>query len=318
LSIRNWPDLQSNQLAVLITGATGFIGRRLSLGLHDAGHKVRAVVRPERNPDRRVAAVCEQVPVDLSDADKLANAVSGCRAVVYCAGSVRGRTPEDFKTANISGVRAMLDAIESTERQPPLLLISSLAASRPELSAYAYSKHEAEQLLRARRGLSWSILRPPAVYGPGDKEMLPLLKAARRGLLLRPGPAGQRLSLLHVDDLAGAVLAWLAASANCRHKTYAIDDGRSGGYDWTAIGEAAHGGNFRTVAVPRKLLRLTARLNLLSSHLLGYQPMLTPGKARELVQPDWLGGDNAEFTAATGWRPGIDLQAGVERLFEHA
>ncbi len=310
--------MQANQFAVLITGATGFIGRRLSLGLGDAGHSVRAVVRPERNPDRRVATVCDQVPADLTDADTLASAVSGCRAVVYCAGSVRGRTPEDFETANIGGVRAMLDAIDSTERKPPLLLISSLAASRPELSAYAYSKHEAERLLQARRGLSWSILRPPAVYGPGDTEMLPLLKAARRGLLLRPGPAAQRISLLHVDDLAAAVVAWLAASGNCRHKTYAIDDGRSGGYDWAAIGEAAHGGKYRTVAVPRKLLGLTARLNVLSSHLLGYQPMLTPGKVRELVQPDWLGGDNAAFTAATGWRPGIELREGIKRLFEHA
>jgi len=243
-------------------------------------------------------------------------AVRDCGAVVYCAGSVRGRAPKDFAAANVEGVRAMLDAIESAGHQPPLLLISSLAASRPALSDYAGSKHEAERLLRSRRALPWSILRPPAVYGPGDREMLALWKMARRGLLVRTGPAEQRLSLLHVDDLTAAVLAWLAAAEQCRHKTYAIDDGRPGGYDWTAIGDAIHGGRYRTLAVPRPLLTLTARLNLLSSHVLGYRPMITPGKVRELLQQDWLGGDNAAFTAATGWRPEVDLKTGIQSLFD--
>lgn len=262
---------------------------------------------------------CEQVPVNLTDVDKLSGIVAESSAVVYCAGSVRGRHPADFETANIKGVMAMLDAMEqvhsSSGKTPPMLLLSSLAASRPQLSDYACSKYEGEQLLRGKPLLPWTILRPPAVYGPGDREMMPLLKMIRRGLLAHPGPRDQRLSLLHVDDLTNAIVSWLSASQGCLHKSYAIDDGTTGGYSWEAIGEAVSDGKFRMLAVPRLLLDITARTNLLFASLLGYKPMLTPGKVRELVQPDWLC-DNSKFTDATGWKPKLDLKRGAQLLFK--
>lgn len=272
------------------------------------------MVRPEKGRNNRLPAACEQVPVGLTDVDGLTAVVGGCKAVIYCAGSVRGRNPDDFANANINGVRAMLEALGRVPEPPPLLLISSLAASRPQLSDYSFSKHAGEQLLLGTPSLAWTILRPPAVYGPGDREMLPVLKMARRGLLVYAGPADQRLSLLHVDDLARAVLAWLASWQQCLHRTYAIDDGKTDGYDWPAIGEAVCSRKYRRLKLPRLLLDAAARANLIVAKLVGYQPMLTPGKVRELVQADWLG-DNRDFTAATGWKPNLDLHAGAEQLF---
>jgi len=143
---------------------------------------------------------------------------------------------------------------------------------------------------------------------------LPLLKMIRRGVLVHAGPAGQRLSLLHVDDLVNAIITWLSAPHKCRHATYAIDDGTPGGYNWMAIGEAVSEKKFNMLKVPHMLLSSAARLNLLFSHLLGYVPMLSPGKVRELVQPEWLG-DNTAFTEATGWRPQLDLKQGARQLF---
>ena len=113
----------------------------------------------------------------------------------------------------------------------PLLLISSLAASRPQVSDYANSKHLGEQEVINHAAFPWTIFRPPAVYGPGDKEMLPVLKLARKGLVTPPGPNNQRLSLIHVDDIASAVLAWLKSWPKCDQLTYTLDDGHSGGYD---------------------------------------------------------------------------------------
>ena len=162
--------------------------------------------------------------------------------------------------------------------------------------------------------MPWTILRPPAVYGPGDREMLPILKLARRGLLAHTGPRDQRLSLLHVDDLAGACAAWLSLPQQCLHKTYSIDDGTLGGYDWRAIAEAVCEKEVRMLSLPRVLLDFSARVNLLLSSLLGYAPMLTPGKVRELVQAEWLC-DNGAFTRATGWKPRMDLKRGAEQLF---
>ncbi len=272
------------------------------------------MIRPGKNTDDRLPGTCEQIPVSLGDVDQLAAAVAGCSAVVYCAGSVRGRSAADFNAANVAGVKAMLEALERTDNAPHLLLISSLAASRPELSDYAFSKYEGEQVLLGNTKLPWTIIRPPALYGPGDKEMLPLLKMIRRGLLAHAGPVGQKLSLLHVDDLVSAVIRWLSAPQKCLHKTYAIDDGTAGGYDWMSIGEAVSEGKFRVLRVPRFLLQGAARLNMLFSALLGYAPMLSPGKVRELVQAEWLC-DNSAFTQATGWQPQLNLQQGAQQLF---
>lgn len=307
--------MQASPAPVFITGATGFIGQRLVSGLLEQGLSVRVMVRPDRKPDDRLPHGCEQVAVNLTDVDKLTGIVADSSAVIYCAGSVRGRSIDDFAVANIHGVKAILQALERSDKTPPMLLLSSLAASRPEISDYAQSKFEGEQLLHDKPSFCWTILRPPAVYGPGDQEMLPVLKMARRGLLAHVGPANQQLSLLHVDDLVGAIQSWLSAPEKCLHETYAIDDGTPGGYTWTAIGEAVSDRKFQIVTLPGVLLKGVARMNLLLSGVLGYSPMLSPGKVRELIQPEWLC-DNKAFTDATGWKPRLDLRQGARLLFD--
>ena len=234
--------------------------------------------------------------------------------MIYCAGSVRGRNLDNFSAANIAGVRSVIDAMNQAGSEIPLLLISSLAASRPTVSDYANSKFLGEQEVIHRARIPWAIFRPPAVYGQGDREMLPLLKLARKGIVFPPGPAQQRLSLLHVDDLAAAVLAWLESWPACRQQIFSLDDGHSGGYDWREIAEIASAGKHYSFRIPRPLLFAAAEANLLLSGLLGYAPMLSPGKARELIQADWVC-DNESLTRATGWSPVLDLENGLKRTF---
>jgi nucleoside-diphosphate-sugar epimerase len=315
LTLSRQLDLQASPAPVFITGATGFIGQRLVCGLLKQDFSVRVMVRPDRIPDDRLPEGCEQVAVNLTDVDKLTGFVSDSSAVIYCAGSVRGRNIDDFAVANIHGVEAILEALERSNNAPPMLLLSSLAASRPEISDYARSKFEGEQLLHNKPSLCWTILQPPAVYGPGDQEMLPVLKMARKGLLAHVGPTDQRLSLLHVDDLVGAIQSWLSAPEKCFHETYTIDDGTPGGYTWTAIGEAVSSRKFRIIAVPNVLLQGVARLNMQLSRIFGYLPMLSTGKVRELIQHEWLC-DNSAFTNATGWRPKLVLRQGANQLFD--
>lgn len=313
--VRRQPDLQDDSKAVFITGATGFIGQRLVTSLLQHNHTVQALVRPANMPDKRIPESCEPVPLELTDVDGLRAVVAASDAVIYCAGSVRGREPGDFATANIHGVQALVDAMDGLDEPPPILLMSSLAASKPQVSDYANSKYLGEQVLESSNGLCWTILRPPAVYGPGDKEMLPVLKMARRGLLAHAGPPDQRLSLIHVDDLVSAICTWLSVPLKCAHQTFAIDDGTLRGYDWQAIGEAVSDGSFRTLKIPGFLLDGSARVNLLLSRLFGYSPMLSPGKARELQQTEWLC-DNADFRRVTGWKPRLNLRQGARQLFK--
>lgn len=300
---------------VVLTGATGFVGQHLQARLIQAGFRVRALVRPGAQRSGQIRSGCEVAAGHLHDVEFLDPAVADADAVIYCAGSVRGRAPADFRPANVAGVQHVADAIRRSGRASPLLLVSSLAASRPQISDYALTKHEGEQVLHAFRDMCWTILRPPALYGPGDREMLPILQWLRRGIAPVPGPVDQRLSLLHVDDFAGAALAWLGASESCRHGTYEIHDGTVRGYDWAEMGRAVAQRNVRLLPVPGALLRTAGQLNRLLSLAFGYAPMLTPGKVRELRQPHWLG-DNQAFHAATGWSPGIDLRKGAAALFE--
>lgn len=295
---------------VLLTGATGFIGRRVQQALLGAGIPVRILARPGSRNRRHADIRCEIHESDFSDVGGLSQAVEDVSAIVYCAGSVRGRNLGDFLPANVDGIRAILQAQASKRRRAPFLLISSLAASRPEISDYAHSKHLGEEVVRQQAISPWTIIRPPAVYGPGDTEMQPVLKMAQRGLILRPGPANQRVSLLYADDLATAVVAWLRHWPNCTGKVFSIDDGRPGGYDWPAIAQAAGQKRFRIIGIPRLVLLAAAGVNRMLSKLAGYSPMLTPGKTRELTQTDWLC-DNTAFIQATHWQPQTDLIKGM-------
>ncbi len=300
---------------VLLTGATGFIGQRLQKALLADGTGVLAVVRPSSSHKNLLLDGTDSLLADLADSTRLLPAIAGASAVIYCAGSVRGRRLQDFAAANIAGVRAIVDAMNQAGTGIPLLLISSLAASRPHLSDYANSKYLGEQEVKNHAAFPWTIFRPPAVYGPGDKEMLPILKLARKGFVAPPGPKDQKLSFIHADDLASATLAWLNSWEKCNHQVFTLDDGHSGGYDWHEIAETASTGRYRRLNIPNWILFGAGHFNLVISGLLGYAPILTPGKARELTQADWVC-NNKDLSRATGWYPEINLEQGVRSLFE--
>ena len=226
---------------------------------------------------------------------------------------------QDFEPANVAGVRQLCEAITRLSAPPPLLHLSSLAAEAPELSDYARSKRDGEQVLEEFSELHWTVLRPPAVYGPGDREMRAALAWARRGIVpVTGGDRHQRLSMLHVDDLVGAVAAWLANPADHRHRVYAIDDGKADGYDWAELAAAVAKNPARKplfIGLPGGLLSALATLNETLARVTGRAVMLSRGKVRELTHPRWVA-DNGAFTEASGWVPEIRLADGVSALFE--
>ena len=296
---------------IAVTGLTGFIGGRLARKLLALPADVRAIVRSVGGLDAGI----RQSRVALDDVDGLTDALGGVAAVVHLAGAVRGRRYDDFRGVNVDAVGNLCAAIDRQLLRPPLLLVSTIAAQRPELSDYAASKRAGEEMLGAWPHLDYTVLRPPAVYGPGEREMRPLLNGMRRGLTVVPGNPLQRLRFLHVDDLADAIIAWLRDPSRCRHGQFEIDDGAPDGYDWPTVVRAVGAPKNRTVVVPVVLLGAMARANLLLSRLFRYAPMLTPGKARELTQASWRGGDGS-FAALTGWRPQYDLTRGLEHMFD--
>jgi nucleoside-diphosphate-sugar epimerase len=300
---------------IAITGATGFIGGAVARRLSARGWRVRALVRPGSTHKPVDGISAEWIAGDLEDAASLRRLVDGAGAVIHCAGVVRGAARADFDRVNVDGVARMVRFAAEEHPKPHFLLVSSLAAREPEISPYAASKRRGEVVLTAESGgMPWTILRPPAVYGPGDREIRPLLEWMQRGVAPVIGPIDSRLSLLYVSDLADAVVRIIERKTATR-RAYELHDGRPGGYSWREIIDTVEGLDGRSilrVRIPAAALALAAAVNLVGVRLLNRAPMLTPGKVRELCHPDWVG-DNSALNADTGWCPRIDLAEGLRR-----
>lgn len=276
---------------------------------------MRALVRDPARAAALERAGVALVTGDLGKNSSLGELVRGADAVVHCAGAVRGNSQADFDAVNVAGTAALLEAVDAQAPNARLCLLSSIVAREPDLSWYSRSKHDGERRLTARDDLDWVVLRPPAVYGPGDTEMLPIFRAMARGIATVPGSAGARTSLIHVHDLVQAIVTCLQAEG-ARGKVLELDDGHNGGYSWAelaAIGAQVLGRRVRLWRVPGPLLDAVAAGNSALARLTGRAPMLTPPKLRELRHPDWVA-DNRAITAASGWTPTIDFADGLARL----
>jgi nucleoside-diphosphate-sugar epimerase len=177
-----------------------------------------------------------------------------------------------------------------------LTLVSSLAARHPEVSAYAASKRAGEEVARAILGADRvSIIRPPAIYGPGDRATLVIFKQLKSGLLVAPGPRGARFSLLHVTDLADLIAAHLSGALDLPPRLEP-DDCRPGGYGWgdlAAIASRVLGRRVRLVRVPVRLLSGPARLADSLARRFTLDLPLSVEKLGELAHPDWVAGGPA-------------------------
>lgn len=299
---------------IALTGATGFIGAAVARRLTTAGHRVQALIRPASIQKQPADIAAEWIEGDLDDMQSLGRLVGGVDAVIHCAGTVRGATQEQFNRVNADGLAHLIRAMADQNPRPRLLLMSSLAAREPHLSQYAASKRQGEWIL-AEQGqqLSWTVYRPSAVYGPGDREILPVFKWMTKGIAPVLGSGNGRFSLIYVKDLAEAVVKWLNHDC-CQSGTYEMHDGHPDGYSWHDVIDMVK--HLRTKApvrlkIPLVLVKLAAAVNLLAARTIGYAPMLTPGKVRELSHPNWVC-DNASLNRATGWSPQILLPEGLK------
>ncbi|MBW2708473.1 MAG: NAD-dependent epimerase/dehydratase family protein [Deltaproteobacteria bacterium] len=303
--------------SIAITGATGFVGRVVLKRLTSMGCHVRALIRPA-SMHKRPTQVVEWVTGDLEDMESLRRLVAGVDGVVHCAGVVRGAGLMDFERINVAGVARLVLAAREQPFKPRFFLISSLAAREPHLSHYAASKRNGEKALTLNAGrMPWVIFRPPAVYGPGDREMLPLFRWMCRGIAPIIGSAEMRISLLYVEDLAEAIVCCVKWNTGVG-RSYEMHDGHTGGYSWEDIIDAIARMNGRTIfriKVPVPLVRLAATLNVAAARMCDRAPMLTPGKVRELTHPNWVG-DHTALTHDTGWVPKISLHEGLRKTLQ--
>ncbi|QPQ56163.1 NAD(P)H-binding protein [Allosphingosinicella flava] len=261
-----------------ITGGTGFVGQHLLRMAVEKGHSVRALTRSAQ------AAVdgIEWVEGALDDPASLARLAEGADAVIHVAGRIGG-TRAQFEEANVTGTANMIDAVRSAGVRR-FIHISSLAAREPHLSDYGWSKARSEKVAAAS-GLDWTIVRPPAVYGPGDKETLELFKMAKRGFVALPPPG--HFSVIHVSDLCRLILALIDSRASFS-QTYEPDDGRDGGWEHRHFARTL-GRLFdqraATLSVPKAVLHGASALDRLFRR---GNAKLTADRVRYFCHPDWV------------------------------
>tara|TARA_R110002072_G_scaffold65824_14_gene162527 strand:- start:8649 stop:9557 length:909 start_codon:yes stop_codon:yes gene_type:complete len=289
-------------MTLAVTGATGFVGQALLDAAARAGMPLRALTRRVQDAREGVA----WVEGGLSDRAALAELMSGASAVIHIAGLTNTPDPQQFEQANVTGTVTLLEAAREAVGDR-FVFVSSLSAREPALSAYGASKARAEEHVTAS-GLDWTVVRPPAVYGPRDRDMFELFRSARLGVV--PLPPRGRTSLIHVDDLAECLLALVPGGEGVSTACFEPDDGRSGGYGHDEMARmigAAVGRRVWTPHLPGPLLKLAARGDRL---LRGDGAKLTADRVGYMTHPDWV----ARMTQSVPpevWRPRI---AGAEGL----
>ena len=288
-------------MRLALTGATGFVGQRLLDRALAAGHEVAALTRRPQ-PSR---AGVTWIEGSLETPGPLAEICATADAVIHVAGVINAPDKDGFELGNVTGTEAMLAAAKGAGVER-FVHVSSLAAREPSLSHYGASKARSETKVRTA-GLDSVIVRPPAVYGPGDRETLDLFKMAKRGVVMLP-PAG-RLSLIHADDLSDLLLA-LADGGGAAGAIYEPDDRRENGWSHVefakALGRAVGRSNV-ALSVPGAVLGVAARLDRL---VRGPKARLTPDRAAYFAHPDWV--VTAERRPpADLWLPAIDSEQGL-------
>ena len=266
-------------MIVALTGATGFVGQAVLDAAARQGIAVRALTR---RPQAEREGV-EWVRGSLSDAGSLKELCDGTDAVIHVAGLTNTPDPREFETANVDGTRKLLHAAKA-QGVGRFVFTSSLSAREPSLSLYGASKANAEAFVETS-GLDVTIVRPPAVYGPRDRDMFELFRAAQYGVV--PVPPRGRTSVIHVDDLAECLLA-LARDRSTIGATLEPDDGHPGGYEHSEmarlIGRAV-GKSVFAPHLPKTLLSLAARGDRL---IRGDKAKLTPDRVGYMTHPDWV------------------------------
>lgn len=314
---------------VLLTGASGFIGGCLRTTLLDAGADVVAV----RRPGSPVSQIGRSVEADYGEVGSLQRivAVEKPDYVLHVAGVTKGSSYSDFQKGNVMPTRNLLTAVR---REHPELtrfvLVSSSAAYGPSSSRapqrednpprpvehYGRSKLEAEQVLRDESGdVAWTIVRPCAVYGPGDVDHFALFQAARFGLNVFYGNRSRAMSWIYVDDCVRGILEAAAHPNTVREGYFLCHPGR---LDWDQFQtevSIAVGHRVRTVELPEQLLWASALAGEVATRLDGKPRLMNLQKAKLGAQSAWTcSGDAARRDF--GFVAEVSLAEGVRRTHQ--
>lgn len=313
-------------MKVAVTGANGFLGSHVVERLLARGDEPVALVRPNADLKWLQGVAVEVVQTTLSDPDALGRALDGAEVVVHLAGATRARPLSVFFDINVGLTRAVLDACARAARPPRrVVLSSSLAAMGPSSSrlpltesqpplpvgAYGRSKRDAEQVLLADRRVEGVALRPTAIYGPRDVDVLEMLHLARHGIFVRLGFGAPLYNWLYATDAAEAFVCACHAPA-AAGEIFNVGDA----VNYTPaesdqiVARAVNAPRRLTLHLPVVAVKAAALLADLASVWSPRPPTFNRDKVQILTAGSWAV-DIAKARELLGWEPAHTMAEGM-------
>ena len=290
-------------MKVFMTGATGFVGSFLAETLLKANHEVRCLVRKESNLRWIADLDVDCYYGSLYDINSLIRGMEGCDAIYHVAGVTKARTEDEYFKGNHEGTKTIAEAALKYKKEISRFVhVSSQAAVGPSptiipidethpgnpLTYYGKSKWAAEEYVRTLIGkMPITIVRPPAVYGPRDTDVLEFFRTVKFGLIPQLGGSDKYLSLIHVKDLVRGIMI-AAEHKNSIGKTYFITSPEP--YSWEEVSRITlnilQKKGFR-VPVPVPLIKTVAALSEGLASLTKKPALVNKQKVIEMEQDFW-------------------------------
>jgi dihydroflavonol-4-reductase len=314
----------------LVTGATGFLGSWVVERLLTQGARVRCLMRSTSKLEFLDAKEIELARGDVTDFTSVRAASGGADFVFHLAGRIKAPRESDYYQVNYLGtinvLEACLQAAPGVER---VVVVSSQSAAGPSepgqplnestscrpISPYGRSKRQAELAAESYHArLPVTIVRPPSVYGPRDRETLQVIRLISLGLRPILSKRGA-ISLVHASDLADGILL-AATQAAAIGKTYFLagDESPSPSELVQLIARATERGGI-SIPVPPNLLRLAGRAAELVRDLTGFPMTFDRWKAEEIIHGYWAC-TSARAKADFGYSPRVPLATGLRDTVE--
>ncbi len=309
-------------MLALVTGGQGFVGSHLCARLVAEGHRVRVLARPSSALRNLAGIEVDVVRADVTEPASLPSAVAGCDFVFHVAGALKGLREEDLFRVNADGTRNLAAASAAAAPRPSrFVYVSSLAAAGPSpggrtprteempprpLTWYGRSKLAGEDAVRSVPGLSWTIVRPPIVFGPRERDVLGYFRIARRGYLPVVGFSDRFYSLVYVENLAEGLVRTAEASASAG-QVYFLAGPEV--VSWAELGQlisAALGVAGRPLRFPEAVAAAAGRVADVLARVRRRPDIFSSQKVLEMLAPAWVcsaGKAARDF----GWRAATPL-----------